>query len=120
MSSFVFARATYDPPTGQLAQQGCDYSVPVDPQRSNPTYQCLTSDEWNTQQAARAEQRAIQSQQRQEWWAGHWKQVVVGIPLGLLALFVLICVIALVADSINKKRHPEQYDALGFKKGYYW
>lgn len=99
-------------PQSPPANTGCAYQYKV----SDKLYQCYTAEQWQQKQESDAHQVQVQSQQFKAYWANHWKQYAIDIPLGLVALVILWVIMGSVGDLIHKKRHPEDYDAYGFRK----
>lgn len=106
-------------PSQQTApnQSQCKYSVQIN---SSPyTYQCYTEEEYQQKLAADAADEKRQEQAVENlffawlpnWMVHNWWRVLLGALGGFTALVVL----ALVADSIERKRHPERFDRYGFR-----
>lgn len=110
------------PPASASPQQGCEYSLMINDDRYKPIYKCYTEAEYNKKVADDAASVAKQNRESQErfiaflgWLAANWWKLVLWGIGGIVALFITI----VAYDSIDRKRHPEKYDALGFRNDYW-
>lgn len=102
------------PPPATATQQQCKYSI----RETYDKYVCYTEQEY--QQKLAAEQAQVEASRAElnkgvQWALAHWWKLL----LGTLGAFVILMIIITVLEIINEKRHPEQYDSLGFKKDWY-
>jgi hypothetical protein len=88
---------------------GCDYQIQVS--YAPDTYQCLTEQQYQTQQVQKAVASEAAWQTTKQNFAEHWWH----IGLAIIAVFVLTGIISSLYEKWDKKRNPWEYDQYGNK-----
>jgi hypothetical protein len=110
-------------PATASPQQNCEYSLMINDNPRKPIYKCYTAEEY---QQKISEETAVEAKNSQElastlsnglnWIVNNWWKVL----LIAFWVIVLLVILTIVIDVINIKRHPEDYDENGFRKGTFY